>query len=169
MQGSEFDPGASQPNPRGAGFARRIRFVVGFVIILSAIGILVARGAKNSMVYYVTVTELLGKPRGDDLKGLRVTGKVVEGTIDRKDFELSFQMTDGQNALPVSYRGVVPDTFGEKGEVVVEGKLLQTGTFEANFLMAKCPSKYEMSPDDPNGPKPGEAMPGSTYKSGSGT
>ena len=145
---------------------RRVRFVVGFVIILSAIGILVARGAKNSMVYYVTVSELLTKPRGEDLKGLRVTGKVVEGSVDRKDFNLGFKMTDGENAIPVAYSGVVPDTFGEKGEVVVEGKFLQNGTFEANFLMAKCPSKYEMSPDDPNAVKPGgeQYMPGSTYK-----
>ncbi|MBK8230097.1 MAG: cytochrome c maturation protein CcmE [Candidatus Eisenbacteria bacterium] len=168
MEGPEFTPNAGSNESRGGGGARRIRFVVGFVIILSAIGILVARGAKTSMVYYVTVTELLSKPRGEDLKGIRVIGKVVEGTIQRQDFQLAFEMTDGEKAIPVAYNGVVPDTFGEKGEVVVEGKFLSSGTFEANFLMAKCPSKYEMSPDDPNGTQPGGEgyMPGSTYQSG---
>ncbi|MFN8549374.1 MAG: cytochrome c maturation protein CcmE [Candidatus Eisenbacteria bacterium] len=51
---------------------------------------------------------------------------VEEG--DRATSSFRSRMTDGQNALPVSYRGVVPDTFGEKGEVVVEGKLTQAGT-----------------------------------------
>lgn len=151
-------------NSRDGGGGRRVRFVVGFLIILAAIGVLVARGARNSMVYYITVSELLAKDRGADLRGLRVTGKVVEGSIDRKDFNLSFQMTDGSGAVPVSYSGVIPDTFGEKGEVVVEGRMGPEGVFEANFLMAKCPSKYEMSPDGEKG-----AMPASARGYGSGT
>ncbi len=100
------------------------------------------------MVYYVTVSELLTEKKGGDREGLRVTGQVVPGTIERDDMTLRFQMTDGARAVPVSYRGVIPDTFGDKGEVVVEGVYRANGTFDASFLMAKCPSKYEMSPDE---------------------
>ena len=113
-----------------------------------AIGLLVARSANKTMVYYVTVTELLDRGHGKDVDGLRVTGTVVPGSIDRGDLDLNFQMTDGTKAIPVAYRGIIPDTFGEKGEVVVEGVFRANGVFEANFLMAKCPSKYEMSPDE---------------------
>jgi cytochrome c-type biogenesis protein CcmE len=45
--------------------------------------------------------------------------------------------------VPVVYRGVVPDTFQESGEVVVEGGLGSEGVFRARTLLAKCPSKYE--------------------------
>ena len=133
---------------RGASGARRIRMLVAFVVIAAAVGLLVARANKDSMVYYVTVTELLGRDPAATQTGLRVTGTVVPGTINRKDLQLRFEMTDGEKALPVVYRGVVPDTFSEDGEVVVEGKYMPSGTFEASFLMAKCPSKYEASPEN---------------------
>jgi cytochrome c-type biogenesis protein CcmE len=111
-----------------------------------AIGLLVARGAKKSMVYYVTVSELVAKQRGADVDGLRVTGKVVPGSVEREELQLRFHMTDGTKAVPVEYSGVIPDTFSEEGEVVVEGCYKSDGTFDASFLMAKCPSKYESSP-----------------------
>jgi cytochrome c-type biogenesis protein CcmE len=134
--------------PRRHVWGIRLRLLIGFVAVGLAIGLLVARGAKKSMVYYVTVSELISEGKGRGREGLRVTGTVVPGTIERDDLTLRFQMTDGSKAVPVSYRGVIPDTFGEKGEVVVEGAYRPDGTFDANFLMAKCPSKYEMSPDD---------------------
>lgn len=128
--------------------AGRIRFIAGLAVIVLAVGVLVARGAKNSMVYYITVTELAAKPAGADLAGLRVTGTVVPGTIERNDLTLRFHMTDGESNLPVVYEGVVPDTFAEEGEVVVEGGLGSDQTFRANHLMAKCPSKYDAEIDE---------------------
>lgn len=139
--------------PRKHVWGIRLRLLLGFVAVVLAIGLLVARGAKKSMVYYITVTELMAQDRGQPLDGLRVTGTVVPGTIESEPLHLRFQMTDGETAVPVEYRGVIPDTFGEDGEVVVEGSYSTGGVFEANFLMAKCPSKYEMSPDED---QPGE-------------
>jgi cytochrome c-type biogenesis protein CcmE len=134
--------------PRRRGRAKQLRLLIGFIIIAAAVVVLIARANRSSMVYYVTVSELLNS-KGADRSGLRVTGKVVPGSIVRKDLDLHFSMTDGQKAVPVDYRGVVPDTFAEDGEVVVEGKYLGTGTFQASYLLAKCPSKYEASPDEP--------------------
>ena len=108
--------------------------------------VLIARANRSNMVYYVTVSELLQKGGSGNRPGLRVTGRVVPGTIERQQMNLHFQMTDGHNAIPISYKGVVPDTFSEDGEVVVEGRYAPGGTFEASFLMAKCPSKYEAAP-----------------------
>lgn len=128
---------------RGRIWGIRIRLLVGFLAVALAIGLLVARGAKKTMVYYVTVSELLTRNAGSGLNGVRVTGTVVPGSIERDQMVLKFSMTDGAKAIPVVYKGVIPDTFGEKGEVVVEGAYHAGGSFEANFLMAKCPSKYE--------------------------
>jgi cytochrome c-type biogenesis protein CcmE len=128
--------------------AGKLRFAAGLVVILAAIGLLVAQGAKNSMVYYITVSELKAKGPESSHRGLRVSGTVVPGTIEQQDLVLRFQMTDGTDAVPVTYRGVVPDTFAENGQVVVEGNLGPQGVFEASFLMAKCPSKYENRPEE---------------------
>lgn len=153
-------PMSDQSNPNAAGdgaaasvhngfaHARRLRFILVFVVLASGIGWLVARGAREQVHYYVTVSELLGKEPGADLRGLRLSGIVEAGSIRKEALELSFRVTDGSRSIPVDYDGVVPDTFAEEGEVVVEGVLGSDGVFRANFLMAKCPSKYEVDPED---------------------
>ena len=45
--------------------------------------------------------------------------------------------------IPVSYAGTVPDIFREGIQVVVEGRIDEAGTFQAETLLAKCPSKYQ--------------------------
>jgi cytochrome c-type biogenesis protein CcmE len=49
--------------------------------------------------------------------------------------------------LTVNYRGSIPDQFAVGRNVVVEGCLDKSGTFQADVLMTKCASKYE-----PNSP-----------------
>ena len=46
---------------------------------------------------------------------------------------------------PVTYRGIVPDTFTDQNEieVVVEGRLRHDGVFHATEVLAKCGSRYE--------------------------
>lgn len=48
-------------------------------------------------------------------------------------------------SVPVRYEGVVPDTFEAGAEVIVTGVLGDNGTFTAQELIAKCPSKYEVA------------------------
>ncbi len=52
-------------------------------------------------------------------------------------------------SMKVKYNGIVPDTFKEDSEVVVEGAWdSASGEFEASVLLAKCPSKYESRGDE---------------------
>jgi cytochrome c-type biogenesis protein CcmE len=48
--------------------------------------------------------------------------------------------------FPVVYRGIIPDTFTDSVDVVVEGRLGRDGTFRATTLLAKCASRYENAP-----------------------
>ncbi len=68
-----------------------------------------------------------------------------EGSIERLEsgLDVRFQVTDGTVAIPVAYHGIVPDTFVDNADVVVEGNMDDTGTFVAHTMLAKCPSKYE--------------------------
>jgi cytochrome c-type biogenesis protein CcmE len=70
---------------------------------------------------------------------------VADGTIVRMPTgqDVTFVVTDGDATLPVRYHGIIPDTFVDGADVVVEGQLTGDGTFEAHTLLAKCPSKYE--------------------------
>ncbi|MEE8385678.1 MAG: cytochrome c maturation protein CcmE, partial [Dehalococcoidia bacterium] len=37
--------------------------------------------------------------------------------------------------------------FKPKADVVLEGSLTSAGTFQADSLLVKCPSKYEAAPE----------------------
>ncbi len=74
-----------------------------------------------------------------------LTGKVVDGSVEKAGDDLRFRIRDrdGSESVPVSYAGVVPDPFREGREVIVSGELKQ-GTFvaERDSLITKCPSKF---------------------------
>ncbi len=101
-------------------------------------------------MYYLTVDEFLAS---NDAYGerVRVMGKVEDGSVvtDSETNTLHFAVTGGDGAsLPVLYSGMVPDAFKQNADVVVEGSLTRAGTFEADSLLVKCPSKYEAAPED---------------------
>ncbi len=57
---------------------------------------------------------------------------------------VDFMIVDADVKIPVHYTGIIPDTFKDKSQVVVEGSLnAQRSAFQAHTLLAKCPSKYE--------------------------
>jgi cytochrome c-type biogenesis protein CcmE len=78
-------------------------------------------------------------------KSYELTGKVVNGSIQKSGDELRFRIRDrdGTESVPVTYAGVVPDPFREGREVIVSGELEQ-GVFlaERDSLVTKCPSKF---------------------------
>ena len=55
---------------------------------------------------------------------------------------IAFRITDGENAVPVTYSGVVPDLFREGQGVVVEGRLDGAGLVRADTVLAKHDEKY---------------------------
>ncbi len=124
---------------------KKTKFIVGGVIISLTIGYLVYAGVRDTQVYYMTPTEVMAKGEAIYGQGVRISGRIEDGSInwDPRELELSFVLVDGKEKIPVHYHGVVPDTFKYGVEVVVEGKLAAGQPFEATNLLAKCPSKYE--------------------------
>ena len=85
------------------------------------------------------------KANGEPGRSYELTGKVADGSVERKGEELRFRIRDreGSESVPVVYRGVVPDPFREGREVIVSGEL-RGGSFvaERDSLVTKCPSKF---------------------------
>jgi cytochrome c-type biogenesis protein CcmE len=129
---------------------RRLKFVLLGVGVVLTMGAILAVGLRGSggMVYYLSVTEFM-EQADRDTRGYRINGKVIEGTITRAadGNSVSFTMSDGISTLDVAYAGIIPDTFVDRADVVVEGTLLASGVFESHTLLAKCPSKYEAADD----------------------
>ena len=126
----------------------RIRLFLGLGLILAAFGYLFTSGMKASQVYYLTVHEY--QERAASLppdEPFRISGRVEPDSVVLSDTGLDLQFTvydpgSEKATLAVAYHGVVPDTFMENSEVVVEGTMKQS-VFQAHKLLAKCPSKYE--------------------------
>jgi cytochrome c-type biogenesis protein CcmE len=125
---------------------RKKRFLIGGIIIFLAIGYLGFIGFQSSATYYYTVSELTKQGSSTYGENVRVNGQVAPGSVEQEAQGRILRFTmidiDGEESLPVVYRGVVPDTFKVGNEVVVEGQLNSAGIFQAYTLMAKCPSKY---------------------------
>ena len=125
------------------------KFLVGFGLVIAAIGYLIYTGATDATMYYLTVSELKAAVETGDVaydENMRLHGKVVNGSIQRDEvgtMRIRFIAHEGGVEAPVVYTGVVPDTFKDDSEVVVEGGYGRDGTFNAHTLYAKCPSKYE--------------------------
>jgi cytochrome c-type biogenesis protein CcmE len=126
------------------------KFLVGAGIIVASVVLLIAQGVKATGVYFLTPSELAAKTTADPTfydVGLKVSAKVVPGSIrrDDKNRQVDFQVSDGVQSYPVTYRGLVPDTFTDANdiEVIVEGRLGRDGVFHATEVLAKCGSRYE--------------------------
>jgi cytochrome c-type biogenesis protein CcmE len=131
--------------------ARR-KFLVGGLLVLGCAGYLMASSIKDTGMYYLTPGELATRVSRDPTfreTGVRVGARVVPGSIQREagGRSVAFRMTDGTQTFPVAYRGLIPDTFTDSVDVVVEGRLGTDGTFRATVLNAKCASRYENAPD----------------------
>ena len=126
---------------------KRIKYkpIIISAVILMVIGYLIYTGLRDTMIFYLTVSEVLAKPPEDLTDTQKVGGMVTAGSVqwDPKTLKLSFKLEDQQANLIVNYSGVVPDSFKPGTEVIVEGTYRGDGNFWAKTIMPKCASKYE--------------------------
>lgn len=124
----------------------KIYFVI--IAVLATFIVLVGSGMEEAMVYTITVKELKAEPAKFEGRGVRLTGTVVEGSLlSHAATSYEFDMLADNETLRVQYNGILPDTFRENHEVIVEGKYLGAGVFAAQHIFTKCASKYEAVPE----------------------
>jgi cytochrome c-type biogenesis protein CcmE len=126
------------------------KFLIGSLVIVAGVAGLIASGVKETGVYFLTPTELVAKTQADPSfhdVGLKVGAHVVPGSVrrDPNARTIDFRVSDGSHEFPVTYTGLIPDTFTDASniEVIVEGKYGRDGVFHATEVLAKCGSRYE--------------------------
>lgn len=135
---------------------RNGRFFVGLVGVGLVVSYLVWTGVSDTMVYYLTPTEMLAKVSEDPSfhqVGLKVSGRVVPGSYSQGegDFSHNFEVMDLEDEtvrFPVVFMDVLPDTFTDDVEVVLEGRYRDDGVFEAAMVLTKCGSRYEATAEE---------------------
>ena len=154
------------------------KFVIGGVLILGAVVFLIWTSTAASAEYFLTINEL--NARGSSIvdKNLRVSGAVVGDSIqyDAQDLTLSFEVAHvpGDNAeletegglaealhqavmdpsrarMKVVYVGPKPDLLRNEAQAIMTGHVAPDGTFYAEELLLKCPTRYEQAIPDQAG------------------
>ena len=122
---------------------RRLIFVASGMVVLAAAAALVLTAFEDNLVFFYSPTDIgeKGIPEG---RRFRLGGLVEEDSVRKTDggLTVAFRVTDLSNAIPVTYKGILPDLFREGQGVVAEGVLNQDGVFEAAEVLAKHDENY---------------------------
>jgi cytochrome c-type biogenesis protein CcmE len=121
---------------------RKIRLVVALSAAVLLAGGLVYTSFTSSSEAVTPSKLLAGAGTG---RSYQLTGKVADGSVQRKGSTLLFRVRErtGTASVPVRYTGAVPDPFREGREVIVTVRK-QGAVFvgERDSLITKCPSKF---------------------------
>ncbi|MDP6342258.1 MAG: cytochrome c maturation protein CcmE [Alphaproteobacteria bacterium] len=122
---------------------RRLSIVAGFMLTLGVAAALVLTAFEENIVFFYTPSQLAEKNIPPDRR-LRLGGLVEEGSIGREadGVTITFRVTDTVEAVPVRFRGLLPDLFREGQGVVAEGSLSAEGIFVATGVLAKHDENY---------------------------
>lgn len=131
--------------------SKNLKFIIGGALVIALVIILIVQATVSTGAYYLTVSEL--NARGQSVVGerVRVSGAVVADSEDwnAQEVTLRFAIHDEDGAqLPIVFYGPRPDNFARAAEAIIEGELLADGSFKADTLLLKCPSRYEEEPEE---------------------
>lgn len=149
---------------------QRSKFIIGGLFILAAVIYLIVSSTQASAEYFMTVEEVKAQESEIVGKSLRISGAVLGDTIDYNPDTLTIHFTvahvTGDNGeieangglanvlhnavqdestprLDVVYQGPMPDLLQNEAQAIMTGHLEEDGTFYADELLLKCPTKYE--------------------------
>jgi cytochrome c-type biogenesis protein CcmE len=115
--------------------------------LAGAVTYLVLSDSGEGVLEYVFVDQVVDQPERYEGRTIKIHGVVVPGSVERRvgaSADYQFVIEHEGRRLAVHHTDIVPDTFRESGDVILTGRLNQTGDlFESNEMSAKCPSKYQ--------------------------
>jgi cytochrome c-type biogenesis protein CcmE len=130
---------------------KNYKFLVAGILLLTVVAALIVYSTFSTAAYYMTVSELNQKAATLQGQRVRVSGAVVDGSEQwtPREVTLRFSIDDEHGAqLPIVFYGPRPDNFQRAASAIVEGELLADGSFQADTLLLKCPSRYEEEPEE---------------------
>jgi len=120
---------------------RRIQIIVVAFIALAVSTALIGYALRDGINFFRAPSQIVAEPPAPG-EVFRIGGLVEEGTLIRGEGEtIRFAVTDGGASVPVVYRGVLPDLFGENEGMVGTGRYVN-GVFEATEILARHDETY---------------------------
>ena len=156
-----------EARPRYGG---RVKFIIGGLLIVSAIVYLIISSTKANAQYFFTIDELISRRQSMVGQNVRISGAVIGDSIQYAPQALSLSFTianvpadnkqiDAQGGLAAVlhaavtdptrsrmqaiYIGPKPDLLRDEAQAIMTGHIGEDGVFYADELLLKCPTKYE--------------------------
>jgi len=121
---------------------KKLVMIAAGVTALGVASVLVLNAFQSNLVFFFSPTQVMAKeaPVG---KSFRIGGLVTEGSVRRDNStQVYFSVTDTSHTIPVVYTGILPDLFKEGKGVVAQGKMSDSGVFQADEVLAKHDENY---------------------------
>lgn len=131
--------------------SKTIKLVTSAAAIVLALTAMLYATLSESTQYFKHVDEVMVQPDAWHGKQLKLHG-YVDGIERKRDtLEYRFNVQNNGRIVQARYTGIVPDTFKNGAEVVLDGRLTADGFHvDKDGVMAKCPSKYEEAKTAPH-------------------
>lgn len=120
---------------------RRIQIIVVAAVALALSTGLIGYAMRDGINFFRSPSQVRLEPPAPG-EVFRLGGMVAEGSLVRgQGDEITFNVTDFCEIVPVRYRGILPDLFGENEGTVATGRMVD-GVFEATEILAKHDETY---------------------------
>lgn len=120
---------------------RRLTIIGSCALVLSVAAALVLFAMRDSIVFFHGPSDVIDKSIQAGTR-FRLGGLVKAGTVVREGQTVTFDVTDTNKQVRVSYTGILPDLFREGQGVVTEGVLQPGGLFKADSVLARHDENY---------------------------
>ena len=128
---------------RGPDLNRKHKNMFGIGIVAILILYLAAQSFSNALSFYYDVGEFVEKADSLNGKVVNVNGTIAKGSTlwEPEKARLTFKLADKNASITVVSNEGMPGNYKEGIPAVVTG-YFANGTFVANQVVTKCPSKY---------------------------
>jgi cytochrome c-type biogenesis protein CcmE len=128
-------------NPRKQ---RRLAFAITLLLAGGGAAGLAIFALQDNVLFFYSPSDVVEAPeKVPSGRVFRIGGLVQTGSVKRDTgLDVEFVVTDGKNAVPVNYSGVLPDLFREGQGVVALGTRGMDGVFKASEVLAKHDETY---------------------------
>ena len=121
---------------------RRLTLIASALLVLACAVGAILYGLSGSVALFSSPTDLVEKKIAPGTR-IRLGGLVAAGSVTRdKQMNIAFEVTDGNKAVKVAYRGILPDLFREGQGVVTEGILEPGPLLRADNVLARHDENY---------------------------
>ena len=128
-------------NPRKQ---RRLAFAITLLLAGGGAAGLAVFALQDNVLFFYSPSDIVDHPEKVPTgRVFRIGGLVEKGSVQRDTgVDVKFVVTDGKNAVPVNYSGVLPDLFREGQGIVALGTRDAAGVFKASEVLAKHDETY---------------------------